>query len=117
MEHGLGDPGLAFNWGLYHYVRLTFPWNERLMAMPGFDPDAAAREGGLEFLAGYVIEKSLAVDNIFVFVVVFSFFGVPRMCQRHATPLLAITGSLVAGSIVASLVADRRAREAEAEGT
>src|SRR5918912_4093590 len=31
---------------------------------------------GLEFLAGYLIEKSLSVDNIFVFVVIFSYFRV-----------------------------------------
>jgi len=94
--------GLAFNWGLYQYARLTFPWNERLLAMPGFDPDAAAREVGLEFLAGYVIEKSLAVDNIFVFVVVFSFFGVPRMYQ-HRVLFYGILGALLFRAIFIAL--------------
>src|SRR5918999_3614718 len=34
---------------------------------------------GLEFLTGYLIEKALAIDNIFVFAVIFSFFAVPRI--------------------------------------
>jgi len=59
------------------------------MAIPGFDPDAAARQVGLEFLTGYIVEKSLAVDNIFVFVVVFGFLRgagkvpAPRPVLRH----------------------------------
>ena len=35
------------------------------------------REAGLEYFAGYVIEKALSVDNIFVFVLIFGFFRVP----------------------------------------
>ena len=37
----------------------------------------------MEFLAGYLIEKSLAVDNIFVFLMIFSFFAVPAEVQRR----------------------------------
>jgi tellurite resistance protein TerC len=36
-----------------------------------------------QYLAGYVIEKSLAVDNLFVFALIFSFFAVPREHQHH----------------------------------
>ncbi len=86
--------GLSFNWGLYQYARLTFPLNERLLAIPGFDPETAARQVGLEFLAGYVVEKSLAVDNIFVFVVVFSFFAVPQIYQ-HRVLFYGILGALL----------------------
>ncbi len=35
-------------------------------------------EFGQQYFAGYLIEKSLAVDNVFVWAVIFSFFGVPR---------------------------------------
>lgn len=35
----------------------------------------------LEFLTGYIIEKSLSVDNIFVFIMIFSYFGVPALYQ------------------------------------
>ncbi len=34
-------------------------------------------ERALEFLAGYLIEETLSVDNIFVFIMIFSYFGVP----------------------------------------
>lgn len=34
-------------------------------------------EPGLEYYTGYLIEKALSVDNIFVFVLIFSYFGVP----------------------------------------
>src|SRR3954463_5969991 len=38
-------------------------------------------EAGLEYLSGYLIEKSLSIDNVFVWAVVFSFFAVPPMYQ------------------------------------
>ncbi len=85
---------LLFNGALYLYARTTFPADERLMAVPGFDPDAAARQVGLEFLTGYIVEKSLAVDNIFVFVVVFTFFAVPAIYQ-HRVLFFGILGALV----------------------
>jgi tellurite resistance protein TerC len=40
-------------------------------------------ERGLEFLTGYLIEKSLSVDNIFVFVVIFSTLGIPAIYQHR----------------------------------
>ena len=48
----------------------------------------------LEFLAGYLIEKALSVDNIFVFLVLFSYFGVPRAYQ-HRVLFWGILGALV----------------------
>jgi len=85
---------LLFNYLFYLYAAATFPANERLLALPGFDPDTAARQVGLEFLTGYIVEKSLAVDNIFVFVVVFSFFAVPPVYQ-HRVLFYGILGALV----------------------
>jgi tellurite resistance protein TerC len=52
------------------------------MALPGFDPDRQARYSALEFLTGFIVEKSLAVDNLFIFVVVFKFFGIPAKYQH-----------------------------------
>ncbi|MBP1607511.1 MAG: alx 1, partial [Acidobacteria bacterium] len=83
-----------FGYGFYLYAAATFPGNERLLAIPGFDPEAAARQVGLEYLTGYIVEKSLAVDNIFVFVVVFSFFAVPPQYQ-HRVLFYGILGALV----------------------
>src|SRR5687767_15481568 len=42
------------------------------------------REKALEFLTGYVIEKALSVDNIFVFVILFAAFAVPRIYQHRS---------------------------------
>jgi len=36
----------------------------------------------LEFLAGYVIEKSLSVDNLFVFIMIFTYFHIPKIYQH-----------------------------------
>jgi tellurite resistance protein TerC len=48
----------------------------------------------LEFLTGYVIEYSLSVDNIFVFVLIFQYFRVPPMAQHRAL-VWGIVGALV----------------------
>ncbi len=52
----------------------------------------------LEFLTGYVIEKSLSVDNIFVFLMVFSFFRVPAEYQ-HKVLFWGILGALIMRAI------------------
>jgi tellurite resistance protein TerC len=49
---------------------------------------------GYEFFTGYLIEKSLSVDNIFVFVLIFSFFSVPAQYQ-HRVLFWGILGALV----------------------
>jgi tellurite resistance protein TerC len=48
----------------------------------------------LEFLTGYVIEYSLSVDNIFVFILIFAYFRVPPMAQHRAL-VWGIVGALV----------------------
>ncbi len=52
------------------------------------------KERALEFLAGYLIEKSLSVDNIFVFLMLFSYFSVPAI-YRHRVLFWGILGALV----------------------
>ncbi len=52
------------------------------------------QEVSLEFLTGYIVEKSLSVDNIFVFVVVFSYFAIPSKYQ-HRVLFYGIIGALV----------------------
>jgi tellurite resistance protein TerC len=71
---------LAFNYGFYLYAAA----------------EHGAAEGarlGLEFLTGYIVEKSLAVDNIFVFVLVFAYFGIPLKYQ-HRVLFYGILGAL-----------------------
>ncbi|MGB6836754.1 MAG: TerC family protein, partial [Dehalococcoidia bacterium] len=53
---------------------------------------------GMEFLTGYVIEKSLSMDNIFVFVMIFSYFNVPAQYQ-HRVLFYGILGALVMRAI------------------
>ena len=55
-------------------------------------------EKAMEFMAGYLIEKSLSVDNLFVFLMLFSFFGVERKYQ-HEVLFWGIFGALVLRSI------------------
>ncbi len=85
---------LAFNYALYVYAGWKFETDERLLAIPGFHPQRAAEQVGLEFLTGYIIEKSLSVDNIFVFVVVFTYFSIPAMYQ-HRILFYGIIGALI----------------------
>ncbi len=85
---------LLFNLLLYRYALWKFPQDARLMAVPGFDPSGAAWRVSIEFLTGYVIEKSLSVDNIFVFVMVFAYFGIPAKYQ-HRVLFYGILGAIV----------------------
>jgi tellurite resistance protein TerC len=54
---------------------------------------------GLEFLTGYLVEKSLAVDNIFVFLMLFTYFGVPET-QRQKVLIIGILGAIVLRAIM-----------------
>ncbi|MEI6833871.1 MAG: TerC family protein [bacterium] len=73
---------LLFNLGLYIWVKQQFM----------DQPELAKRFAG-EFLAGYVVEKSLAVDNIFVIAVIFSYFAIPAHLQ-HRVLFYGIIGAI-----------------------
>lgn len=90
---------LVFGWGLYQYALYKLPLDPRLV---GLDHVALAKQTGLEYLTGYVVEKSLSVDNIFVFVVVFSYFAIPAKYQ-HRVLFYGILGALVFRVIFISL--------------
>lgn len=93
---------LIFNLLLYHYCAWYFPQDARLMAIPGFDPTKVASTVALEFLAGYVIEYSLSVDNIFVFVVIFLYFNIPNKYQ-HRILFYGILGALILRGVFVAL--------------
>jgi tellurite resistance protein TerC len=93
---------LVFNAALYGYARWQFARDPRLTATPGFDPAAAAAQVALEFLTGYLVEYSLSVDNIFVFVLVFGYFGVPARYQRRVL-FYGILGALVFRAVFIAL--------------
>lgn len=85
---------LIFNYLFFQYAGWKFENDARLLAIPGFDAHAAAKQVGLEFLTGFIVEKTLAVDNIFVFVVVFTFFAIPLKYQ-HRVLFFGIIGALI----------------------
>src|SRR3954467_12104351 len=72
---------LGFNLGVYHFL---------------------GERAGMEFLAGYLIEKALSVDNIFVFVLIFSYFRVPPKYQ-HRVLFWGILGALVMRGVMIGL--------------
>ena len=74
---------LAFN-------GLIFLFWDRMAPSSTYTPS----EAGLAFLTGYLIEKSLSVDNIFVFVLIFSYFAVPAKYQ-HRVLFWGIIGALL----------------------
>ena len=93
---------LGFNYLLFQYAAWSFPQDPRLTAIPGFDPSDAAWRVSLEFLTGYIIEKSLSVDNIFVFVLVFGYFAIPAKYQ-HRVLFYGIIGALFFRAIFIAL--------------
>ena len=80
---------LVFNILLYRYVAATF------------SPDVA-EDIALQFLAGFVVEYTLSIDNMFVFVVIFSFFSVPSHLQ-HRVLFYGILGALIFRAIFIAL--------------
>lgn len=77
---------LAFNAGLWWWI------TQQAGA-------AAGNRIGLEFLTGYLVEKSLAVDNIFVFLLLFTYFGVPEH-QRQRVLIIGVLGAIVLRAIM-----------------
>lgn len=69
------------------WIALALAFNALLLVLAG--PDVAT-----QFLTGYLIEKSLSVDNIFVFVLIFSSFAVPAAYQ-HRVLFFGVLGALV----------------------
>lgn len=60
---------------------------------------ALAGDKSLEFVTGYLVEKALAVDNIFVFLMLFTYFGVPAEYQKRVL-MIGILGALVLRAIM-----------------
>ena len=85
----------ALNWSLA-WVAVSFVFNGLLWwaIKDTTGSTAIANEKSLEFLTGYLIEKSLAVDNIFVFLLIFSYFSVPPAYQKRVL-MIGIVGAIV----------------------
>lgn len=65
----------------------------------GLDGSPVADAKALEFVTGYLIEKALAVDNIFVFLMVFTYFAVPAEYQKRVL-MIGILGALVLRAVM-----------------
>lgn len=84
-DHAEGFPA-AVGWSVF-WIALSLLFN-------GWIWHEFGRQAGLEFLAGYVIEKALSVDNIFVFLVIFRYFAVPAKFQ-HRVLYWGVVGAIV----------------------
>ncbi|MBL8388258.1 MAG: TerC family protein [Hydrogenophaga sp.] len=90
----------ALNWSLA-WVAVSFVFNGLLWwaVKDTTGSSALANEKSLEFLTGYLIEKSLAVDNIFVFLLIFTYFAVPSAFQKRVL-MIGILGAIVLRTIM-----------------
>ncbi|HEX9172115.1 MAG TPA: TerC family protein [Telluria sp.] len=77
---------LLFNGGLWWYLKETAG-------------AAVADQKALEFLSGYLIEKTLSVDNVFVFLLIFSAFQVPQQYQRRVL-IYGVLGAIVMRAVM-----------------
>ncbi len=90
----------ALNWSLV-WIALSFVFNALFWwaVKDTTGSTAIANEKSLEFLTGYLIEKSLAVDNIFVFLMIFSYFAVPAEYQKRVL-MIGILGAIVLRTVM-----------------
>jgi tellurite resistance protein TerC len=87
----------------------SFVWVALSMLFNGWIYVQFGRQKALEFLTGYVIEKALSVDNIFVFVILFASFAVPKIYQ-HRVLFWGVIGAIVMRAVFIGLGAALVAR-------
>ena len=90
----------ALNWSIV-WIILSFLFNG-LLWWAVYETSGSreiAHEKSLEFLTGYLIEKSLAVDNIFVFLMIFTYFAVPPAYQKRVL-MIGIIGAIVLRTVM-----------------
>ncbi len=101
-KQGAHDIGVkeALNWSLI-WIALSFVFNGLLWwaIKDQTGSNELANTKSLEFLTGYLIEKSLAVDNIFVFLMIFTYFAVPTAFQKRVL-MIGIIGAIVLRTIM-----------------
>ena len=101
-KQGAHDIGVkeALNWSLV-WVALSFLFNGLFWWAVKDSTGSVdiANTKSLEFLTGYLIEKSLAVDNIFVFLLIFTYFAVPTQFQKRVL-MIGIIGAIVLRTVM-----------------
>jgi tellurite resistance protein TerC len=121
MEHGVWEWAgflgfvlamLALDLGVFnrkdHVVRprealgWSVVWVTLALAFGAFVWMRHGSESGLQYLTGYVIEKSLSVDNIFVFVVIFGALGIPPLYQHRVLFWGILSALVLRGAMIAA---------------
>ncbi|NDF06194.1 MAG: TerC family protein [Betaproteobacteria bacterium] len=101
-NQGAHDIGVkeALNWSLI-WIALSFVFNGFFWwaVKDTTGSTEIANTKSLEFLAGYLIEKSLAIDNIFVFLMIFTYFSVPLKFQKRVL-MIGIIGAIVLRTVM-----------------
>lgn len=101
-KQGAHDIGVkeALNWSLI-WIALSFVFNGFFWwaVKDTTGSTEIANTKSLEFLAGYLIEKSLAIDNIFVFLMIFTYFSVPLKFQKRVL-MIGIIGAIVLRTVM-----------------
>lgn len=103
---------LALDLGVFHRQSKKISFKEAItwsviwiglaLIFNGWIYYSMGRQPAIEFLTGYLVEKSLSVDNIFVFVLLFSFFKVPDE-YRHRVLFWGVIGALIMRAIFISV--------------
>src|SRR3546814_9066771 len=91
---GVGGGGGGGGGGVREAASWTVVWVLCGIGFGGYIWWHYGAEFGQQYYAGYLIEKSLAVDNVFVWAIIFSYFAVPRGFQ-HRVLFLGVLGALV----------------------
>lgn len=89
MKEALGWSAVWIALALVFNAGIFFLWDKIQPGSP-----LSNQEAGFAFLAGYLVEKALSVDNIFVFVLIFGYFAVPDKYQ-HRVLFWGILGALL----------------------
>mgnify|MGYP006782075179 FL=1 len=95
-DHEIGV-GEALRWtGIWIGVSLLFNLALYFLYGKGYIPNTelSGGEAALEFLTGYIIEKSLSMDNIFVMAAIFGYFKIPKIYQ-HRVLFWGILGAII----------------------
>lgn len=85
---------LLFNYALYQYSIYRFGQKMDLGVFTNINPSTEAKRLSLEFLTGFIVEKALSVDNIFVFIIIFNLLQIDLKYQ-HRILFYGILGAFV----------------------
>ena len=89
----------ALNWSIL-WVSLSFVFVALLWwYLDTHQGRAVANTVAMQFMTGYLVEKSLSVDNIFVFLMIFSYFSIPAEHQKRAL-IIGIIGAIILRAIL-----------------